>query len=100
MIKHVIIWTLKESLSAVEKSVVKKNIKKNLEALIGNIDGIIELKVQIECLPTSNGDILLDSTFESKEALASYAVHPDHVMIAERDVKPYVAIRSCIDFEM
>lgn len=100
MIKHIIIWTLKEELSESEKSVIKKNIKTNLEALVGKIDGLVSVNVQIDRLPSSNGDLMLDSTFDCEDALKAYAVHPEHVAVADRDVKPFTAIRSCIDFEI
>lgn len=98
MVKHIIIWTLKEELSAEEKSVIKRNIKTNLEALVGIIDGLISVNVQIENLSSSNGDIMLDSTFENEEALKAYAIHPEHIAVADRDVRPFTSIRSCVDF--
>ena len=100
MVKHIIIWTLKEGYSEEEKSAIKNNVKVKLEALSEQIDGIIEIKVQTECLPTSNADLLLDSTFTSRESLATYAKDPRHVKIATEDVVPFVATRSCIDFEI
>ena len=35
MVTHVILWTLKEELSAIEKENVKKGIKEGLEGLAG-----------------------------------------------------------------
>lgn len=100
MVKHVIIWTLKEELSAEEKVSVKAGIKEGLEGLKGQIDGLVEIKVNIDGLNTSNTDLMLDSTFESAEALGGYAVHPAHVKVANEKVRPYTAVRSCFDFEV
>lgn len=100
MVRHVIIWKLKDDLSDSEKNVIKENIKSNLEALVEKIDGLRALSVQVAPLPTSNCDLMLDSTFDSVDALSFYASHPDHVAIAKNDVIPYVATRSCIDFEI
>lgn len=100
MVKHIIIWTLKDSLSAAEKEKVKANIKSGLEGLKGKIDGLTEISVQTGLLPSSNGDLMLNSTFESAEALKAYAVHPAHVEVADRDVRPYTAARSCVDYEI
>ena len=100
MVKHIIIWTLKDSFSPEEKENIKKNIKTGLEGLKGKIDGLTEIKVQTDRLPSSNGDLMLDSTFTSVEALKAYAVHPAHVEVADRDVRPFTATRSCIDFEI
>ena len=37
--------------------------------------------------------------FENAEALATYATHPAHVAVADGKVRPYTAVRSCLDFE-
>lgn len=100
MVKHIIIWTLKDSLSAAEKDKVKANIKAGLEGLKGKIDGLTEISVQTDLLESSNGDLMLDSTFENADALKAYAVHPAHVEVADRDVRPFTATRSCVDFEI
>lgn len=100
MVKHVIIWNLKDTLTAEEKQSVKLAAKQNLEALVGKIDGLIDLKIEIDFLPTSNGEMMLDSTFESFEALKAYATHPAHQAVANEFVRPYTASRSCVDFEI
>ena len=33
-----------------------------------------------------------------KEALKNYAVHPDHVAVADNAVRPFTATRSCLDY--
>lgn len=100
MVKHVIIWTLKEELPADEKALIKQGIKEGLEGLKGKVPGIVDIKVVINGLESSNADLMLDSTFESAEALKGYATHPEHVAVADSKVRPYTAIRSCLDFEV
>lgn len=100
MVKHVIIWTLKDEISDEEKVQVKKNIKEGLEGLAGKIPGLVEIKVYTEGLASSNTDLMLDSTFEDEASLAGYAVHPDHVAVAQNKVRPFAKIRSCFDFEV
>lgn len=100
MVKHVILWTLKSEYSAEEKESIKAGIKQGLEGLYGKIDGLTEIKVHIKGLESSNADLMLDSTFVNAEALAGYAVHPDHVHAADTLVRPYTAVRSCLDFEI
>ena len=95
MVKHIILWTLKEEFNNDE---IKKAMKESLEALVGVVPGLLELKVQIEKLPTSNADVMLYSVLESEEALKGYAVHPAHVEAADTKVRPYTATRTCIDF--
>lgn len=98
MIKHVILWTLKSEFSESEKAEIIKNIKSELEGLKGKIPGLIEIKVNTNKLPSSNADLMLDSTFESEEALKNYAVHPEHVAVADNAVRPFTATRSCLDY--
>ena len=100
MVKHVILWNLKESLSDAEKEEVKKGAKEGLENLIGKIPGLIDIKVNTVGLPSSNADMMLDSTFESAEALKGYSKHPEHVAVADSKVRPFTARRVCMDYEV
>lgn len=100
MVKHIILWTLKDTLSEEEKRNVKVGIKEGLEGLAGRIPGMLQIRVQTEKLESSNADLMLDSSFESEEALKGYAVHPAHVKVADEKVRPYTAVRSCLDFEV
>ena len=95
MVKHIILWTLKEEFNTDE---VKKGMKESLEALKGVVPGLLEIKVQTEKLPSSNADVMLYSVLESEEALKGYAVHPAHVEAADTKVRPFTATRACIDF--
>ena len=101
MVKHIILWTLNPELSVEEKAKVKAGIKAGLEGLVGKVPGLIDVKVIIDGrLASSNADVMLDSTLESEEALKSYAVHPEHVAVANGKVRPYTVQRSCLDFEI
>lgn len=97
MVKHIILWKLKDEFNNDE---VKRGIKESLEALLGVIPGLVEIKVQTEKLESSkNADVMLYSVFESEKALKDYAVHPAHVEVADTKVRPFTESRSCIDFE-
>ena len=98
MVKHVILWKLKDEYTASEKESIKENAKKALEALFGKIEGLLEIKVHTQGLPSSNADFMLDSTFESEDALKAYAVHPEHVAVADTFVRPFTASRYCLDY--
>ena len=54
--------------------------------------------MQANGLSSSNADVMLDSSFESEEALKGYSVHPAHVEVADTKVRPYTEIRLCLDF--
>lgn len=100
MVKHVILWQLKDELSAEEKAEVKKGIKEGLEGLAGKIPGLLDIQVQIEGLASSNVDVMLDSSFEDEASLKGYAVHPDHVAVADGKVRPFTKTRACMDYEV
>lgn len=100
MVKHIILWKLKEEFSPEEKKKIKAGIKEGLEGLAGQIPGLLDIRVQTESLASSNADVMLDSSFESEEALKAYAVHPAHVAVADGKVRPFTALRSCLDFEV
>lgn len=96
MVKHIILWKLKEEHNNLS---VKEGIKRELEELSGKIPGLLEIKVETEGLPSSNADVMLYSVFENEDALKGYAVHPAHVRVADTFVRPYTEIRLCLDFE-
>jgi len=100
MVKHVILWQLKDELSDSEKAEVKAGIKEGLEALKGKIPGLIDIKVEIDPLSTSNADVMLDCSLDDEESLKGYAVHPEHVAVADNKVRPYTKTRVCMDFEV
>ncbi|MBP3292504.1 MAG: Dabb family protein [Clostridia bacterium] len=97
MVKHIILWKLKETLSEEEKTAARAEAKRRLENLNGKIDGMISLKVVTDRLPSSNADMMLDSEFETVEALAGYQVNPLHVEAATF-VRSVVEARLCLDF--
>ena len=97
MVKHIILWTLKDEYAKDEK--VKMGIKENLERLLGKIPGLVEINVQKDKLGSSNADLMLYSVFENEEALKKYSTHPEHVYVADNFVRPYTKTRSCLDFE-
>ena len=101
MVKHVILWKLKDELVGEEKAKVLAGIKENLEALSGKIPGLLSISVQADGrLASSNADLMLDSSFEDEAALKGYAVHPEHVAVADTYVRPYTQTRLCLDYEV
>ena len=101
MVKHIILWTLRDDLSDAEKESIKRDIKAGLEGLKDQVPGLLDITVHIDGrLASSNCDLMLDSTLESPEALQGYAVHPAHVAVANGKVRPYTCQRTCLDFEV
>jgi hypothetical protein len=100
MVKHIILWQLKEELTEEEKKVVKQEIKAGLEGLKGRIPGLVDIQVNINGLKSSNADLMLDSSFVDEASLKGYSVHPEHVAVADGKVRPNVKTRICLDYEM
>ena len=101
MVKHVILWQLKDELTAEEKVTVKAEMKEALEDLVGKIPGLLDVKVYTEGLESSkNAEVMLDTTFTDEAALKVYAVHPEHVAVADGKVRPFTKYRACLDFEI
>ena len=63
MVKHIILWQLKDEYSEEQKVQIKAEIKAGLEALQGKIPGHLDIKAQTEGLSSSNADLMLDSSF-------------------------------------
>ena len=94
MVKHIILWKLKDGYSEKEAVKIKNGIKEGLEGLKGQIPGLLDIRVHTQGLASSNMDLMLDSAFESEEALKVYANHPAHVAVADGKVRPYTMTRS------
>lgn len=72
MVKHIVLYTLKEG---VDKDEAVKLIASVLEPLVGQIPGLRHLEIR----RAFNGmDYALYSEFDSREALEAYADHPLH----------------------
>ena len=98
MVKHIILWQLKEDIK--DKESVKKGIKENLEALAGQVPGLLKVNVVTNGLESSNADVMLDCELDSEESIKGYQKHPAHVAVADTYVRPYTAVRVCMDYNI
>lgn len=101
MVRHVILWKLREDLTAEEMDKVRKEAKEHLEGLVGVVPGLKEMHININPLPsTKNCDMMLDALLESEDALKGYSGNPNHVKVADTYVRPFTAQRTCFDYEV
>lgn len=100
MVKHIVAWNYADGLSEEEKKDIAVNMKRELEALKELIPGIVSIHLYVNPLASSDAELLLDSLFESEEALKTYVVHPEHVRVGTNFVKPFVKDRKCIDISI
>lgn len=98
MVKHIVMFKLKETLAADVKVQVMNDFKAAIEALPATIPFIRRVFVGLNMNPAEQWDICLESEFDSLDDVKAYAVHPDHVAAAGilKDAK---ADRACVDFE-
>ncbi|MBQ9802925.1 MAG: Dabb family protein [Clostridia bacterium] len=97
MVKHMIIWKMKDE--AADKAATAQKIKVALEGLVGKIDGLLEMHILTECYACSAGDVMMDSAFADFAALEAYQKHPLHVEIADGMVRPVMCQRLSFDYE-
>ena len=99
MVKHIVVWKLKETAHGNTKQQNAVLLKQKLEALNGKIEGLLKLEVGIDFSKTeSSGDIMLYSEFPSREALAAYLTHPLHKAVVPFVVES-VSERRVVDYE-
>lgn len=97
MVRHIVTWNYKDEISEDKNKENALKVKAELESLSQYITGVVELKVYINVLSSSNKDILLNSLFESEQALAAYQVHPEHKRVSAF-VGSVTQNRVCIDY--
>lgn len=97
MVKHYVLWKLKDELTLQEKESVCKGIKKGLESLEGNIPGLLSATVSIAPISSSTADVMLECAFSNEDALKNYIIDSRHVEIANIKVRPFVKERLAFD---
>lgn len=96
MIRHLVMWKLKDN----NKADNLQEMKKQLLSLKDKIDVIRSIEVGIDINRSDAAyDIALVSTFDSKDDLQAYQVHPEHVKVAEF-VGQVRDKRAVVDYEV
>lgn len=98
MVKHIVLFQLKETLSPEEKLKVANDFKTAIEALPATIPYMRKVFVGLNINSAEKWDICLESEFDSMEDVNAYAVHPDH-KAASAGLKDCRQDRACVDFE-
>lgn len=99
MIKHIVMWKLKDESEGNTKGMNAELIKKGLEGLKGKVPQIKNIQVGIAYRhENEDWDVVLISEFESKEKLSEYQRHPEHNIVNEF-IKKVKSKRACVDFE-
>ena len=101
MVKHMVMWTLKDSAAGADKAANAGKMKALLEALPGLVPGLLKLEVSTDVFAAAPApfDVVLYSEFATRADLDVYQGHPEHLRVVEF-VKQVVATRSVLDYEV
>lgn len=100
MIKHIVMWKLKDFAEGADKATNAKKMKEKLDACANLVPGTLKFEVVL-AQPglEATYDVVLYSEFTDKATLDAYADHPDHVAL-----KPFIGAvreaRQCMDYEV
>ena len=98
MIKHIVMWRIADGEDKAERA---KEMKENLESLMGRIKELRSIEVGINCVDNDYAaDVVLSAEFESKEDLEKYQDNPEHKAVGQNYVRPYVKERRVVDYEV
>jgi hypothetical protein len=99
MIKHIVMWRLKDEAEGATKEVNALKLKESLESLVGVIPSLKAAEVGINFnLSDAAFDVVLYSEFDDKEGLSSYQTHPEHMKIVDF-VGEIRTDRAVVDYE-
>ncbi|MCL2740945.1 MAG: Dabb family protein [Oscillospiraceae bacterium] len=99
MVRHIVMWKLKEFAEGSPKAVNAGRIKGMLESLVGVVPQLASCSVGLNDLADpANYDAVLCSEFGSWEDLEAYKRHPEHVKVSEFVAKVRES-RVAVDYE-
>jgi len=100
MIKHIVMWNVREEANEKSKDENIKDMIKRLHDLKSKIPQIVEIEAGRNFKEGPGAfDVALYSSFKSKDDLETYAQHPDHLSVVEF-IKSIVSERVVVDYEI
>ena len=100
MIKHIVLWTLKNRENEQNREETAAAIKQQIEGMRGRIPGLLHIEGGIDFTGSADSwDIALYAELESREALTGYHIHPAHEAF-KAFIGPRRSQRSLIDYEV
>lgn len=100
MLKHIVMWQLKDHAEGADKAVNALKMKALLDACADIVPGILKFETAIAATGLeATCDVVLYAEFHSKAALDAYQEHPQHIAL-----KPFIGAirqaRQCMDYEI
>jgi len=98
MLKHIVLFKLKEQAEGADKDQNARTLKAELEALAGKIPQIRKMEVGINTVSSEAAyDVAIYSEFADKGDLGIYQKHPEHMKVVEL-VKKVASGRAVVDY--
>jgi len=99
VIRHIVMWTLRDYAEGADQLANAAKMKALLESCRGVVPGMRRFDVATrQAGLEATCDVLLDCEFEDRAALDAYQAHPAHLAI-----KPFIGAvrlsRQCFDYE-
>ena len=100
MIKHIVLWKIKDGVEGKTKKESILTLKEALEGLKGKIKEIQFLEAGLNFNPADTAcDLSLYTEFKSRQDLDLYQKHPEHMKVVEL-VKKLAGERRVSDYEV
>ena len=101
MVKHIVMWKLKDYAENASKNDNALKLKNRLEELKDLIPEIQSIEVGIN-FDTSEAayDVVLYSEFENKEDLRAYQAHPEHQRLISEFLEHVRIDKKVVDYEI
>ncbi len=98
MIRHIVLFKVRDNVPAEQKASQLKTLKADFEALVGQIPSLRSIEIGLNVNPQEKFDLSLTAVFDDMAGLQAYAVDPRHVAVASR-LRPILDARACNDYE-
>ena len=100
MIKHIVMWKLKDHAEGKSKRENALRMKELLEGCVGHTPGLLKFEVGFDIAADAGPwDVVLYSEFENKAALDAYQNHPSHQAI-KPEMGKFRESRAAVDYEV
>jgi hypothetical protein len=97
MIKHIVMWRVRGDTSDARRA-AGEQVKQLFEQLRSLIPGLLKLEVGIDVSGVDYAcDVVLYTEFDSVQALAAYAEHPEHLRV-RRELGDLRVARFQVDY--
>ncbi|SEA82678.1 Stress responsive A/B Barrel Domain [Pseudobutyrivibrio sp. ACV-2] len=98
MVKQVTIWKLQDKCFGPNLGEIKGNIKSNFEQLKGKVPGLEHIEVTVDCMSSSNGDVIMTAEFEDEISLKQRQSNEYWGAALKQTVVPFVDETTHVEF--